>query len=177
MKQFLLFSALIIAVNSYSQKGDRHCCTIIDMSKEAGTFTIREINTGRIASFKPDALEGAELKVGDTIGAMFDARRVTSVKDTAITYDLMEAAVGDSCCMVMKLDSSLNEMSWRITAKNKSTGENIYFNVPRPLAARLSAGSIVYTQRSHGYAMIAAADADTTRKQLYGFPLLQEKSK
>jgi hypothetical protein len=177
MKQLLLFGALMISVNMYSQKAERHCCTIIDMARDAGTFTIRDINTGRIALFKPDALEGAELKVGDSVDVMFELRRVASVKDTATTYDLMDAARGDSCCVILKLDSALSESSWRVTAKNSSTGENIYFNVPKSLAARLNAGGIVYTQASHGYAMIAAADADTTKKQLYGFPLLQESSK
>lgn len=177
MKQFLLFGALMISINIYSQKADTHCCTIIDMSKEAGTFTIRDINSGRIASFKPDALEGAELKVGDSVDVMFDLRKVASVKDTATTYDLMDASYGDSCCVILKLDSTLNESSWRVTAKNNSTGENIHFNVPKSLAVRLNAGGIVFTQATHGYAMIAAVETDTTRKQLYGFPLLQESSK
>jgi len=174
MKQFLLFCALIISANVYSQRVSRHCCTIIDMTKEQGTFTIRDINTGRIALFKPDALEGAELKVGDSVNVMFDLRKVASVKDTAITYELMDAANGDSCCVILKLDSTLNESSWRVTAKNNSTGENIHFNVPKSLAARLNAGGIVYTQATHGYAMIAAVETDTTKRQLYGFPLLQE---
>jgi hypothetical protein len=175
MKQFLLFGALIFSLNSYPQNAARHCCTIIDMAKEAGTFTIREINSGRIALFKPDALEGAELKVGDTIDAMFGERKVASVKDTARSYELLDAATGDSCCVILNLDSTLNDTLWRITAKNNTTGEDIQFNVPKSLAARLSAGNIVYTQPSHGYAMITTDETDSAKKQLYGFPLLQEK--
>jgi hypothetical protein len=177
MKQFLLLAALLVSANLYSQKADKPCCTIIDMVKEAGTFTIRDVQSGRIVLFKPDALEGAELKVGDTVDALFDTRKVTSVKGVARSYDLMNAAMGDSCCVILKLDSVASEASWRITAKNNSTGENIHFNVPKTLAAKLSAGGIVYTQPSHGYAMIAAAETDTAEKQLYGFPLLQENSK
>lgn len=177
MKQFLLFSALTVSVNLYSQKADKACCTIIDMAAEAGTFTIRDINTGRIVLFKPDALEGAELKVGDSVNALFDTRKITAVKGVTRSYDLMNAPGGDSSCVILKLDSLVNEPSWKITAKNNSTGENIHFNVPKTLAARLTPGGIVYTQPTHGYAMIVAAQTDTTEKQLYGFPLLQEDSK
>jgi hypothetical protein len=177
MKQFFLLSALIISAGVYSQKADKPCCKIIDMVKEAGTFTIRDMNTGRIAMFKPDALEGAELKIGDTIGVMFNDRKITSVKGITRSYELLDAANGDSCCVILKVDSTIPDTLWRITAKNNSTGEDIQFNVPRPLATKLSAGTIVYTQPSHGYAMITAAETDTARKQLYGFPLLQEKEK
>jgi len=177
MKQFLVIGALIVSTGAYSQKSDKSCCTIIDMAKDAGTFTIRDVNTGKIALFKPDALDGAELKVGDTVDVKFDERKITSVKGYAKSYELLDAANGDSCCIILKLDSTVNETSWRITAKNNGTGENIQFNVPKSLAARLSAGNIVYTQASHGYAMIAAAETDTAKKQIYGFPLLQENSK
>jgi hypothetical protein len=177
MKQFLFFTALMVSGNLYSQKADRPCCTIIDLAKDAGTFTIRDANTGKIALFKPDALEGAELKVGDTVDVKFDERKITAVKGTAKSYDLIDAVNGDSCCVILTLDSTVNEFLWRITAKNNSTGQNIQFNVPKSLAARLTAGNIVYTQPTHGYAMIAMAVVDTAGKQLYGFPLLEEKSK
>ena len=177
VKQFLLFGALIFSAGLYSQKPATPCCTIIDMAKEAGTFTIRDVHTGKIALFKPDALDGAELKVGDTVDVKFEERKIVSVKGNAKMYDLMEASGGDSCCVILKLDSTVNDTSWRITAKNNSTGQQIQFNVPKSLAAQLNAGNIVYTQPTHGYAMISPASADTVRKQLYGFPLLQENAK
>ena len=177
MRALPVIGALIIFTNGYSQKADKPCCAIIDMNRESGTFTIRDANTGKIALFKPDALAGAELKVGDTVDVEFRVRKITSVKGSSKSYDLMDASNGDSCCVILKLDSTASETLWTITAKNNATGENIQFNVPKSLAARLSAGYTVYTQPSHGYAMIAAAETDTTQKQLYGFPLLQEKSK
>jgi hypothetical protein len=177
MKQFFLLSVLIFPAGVYSQKADNPCCNIIDMVKEAGTFTIRDMNTGRIAMFKPDALEGAELKIGDTVGAMFNDRKVTSIKGSTRSYELLDAENGDSCCVILKLDSTVIDTLWRITAKNNSTGEDIQFNVPKRLATKLSAGTIVYTQPSHGYAMITVAETDTAERKLYGFPLLQEKEK
>lgn len=177
MKHIFLIGALIICGNVYSQKPDRACCAIIDMAKEAGTFTIRDAYTGKIALFKPDALDGAELKVGDSVNVKFDDRKIIAVKGNAKSYDLMDASNGDSCCVILKLDSAVNDTSWKVTAKNNSTGENIRFNVPKSLAARLSAGNIVYTQPTHGYAMITASVADTAKRELYGFPLLQENSK
>jgi hypothetical protein len=177
MKQLFLLSVLIFPAGVYSQKTDSPCCNIIDMVKEAGTFTIRDMNTGRIAMFKPDALEGAELKIGDTVGAIFNDRKVTSIKGITRSYELLDAANGDSCCVILKLDSTVLDTLWRITAKNNSTGEDIQFNVPKRLATKLSSGTIVYTQPSHGYAMITVAEADTAEKKLYGFPLLQEKEK
>ena len=144
------------------------------MAKEAGTCTIRDNHTGRIQLFKPDALEVAELKVGDTVDAAFDTKKITSVKGILRSYDMLAASFGDSCCNILKLDSVMNESFWRITAKNNITGENIHFNVPKTLAAKLSTGGFVFTQPSHGYAMITAAHTDSTEKFLYGFPLLQE---
>lgn len=177
MKHVILIGALIVYGTVYSQQPGRHCCAIIDMAKEAGTFTIRDAHTGKIAVFKPDALDGAELKVGDSVDVKFDERRIVSVKGNVKSYDLMDASNGDSCCVILKLDSAVNDSSWTVTAKNNSTGENIQFNVPRSLAARLSAGNIVYTQPTHGYAMIATSISDSARKDLYGFPLLQENTK
>jgi len=147
------------------------------MSREAGTFTIRDNQSGRIHLFKPDALEGAELKVGDTVDAIFDTKKITAVKGVAKSYDLMDAMNGDSCCVILKLDSLQDEPSWRITAKNNTTGENIQFNVPKSIAARLNTGGVVLTQPSHGYAMISWAQSDTSARFLFGFPLLQEDSK
>ena len=177
MKHLLLCSALFVSVDLFSQKANDPCCTIIDMARETGTFTIRDNHSGRILLFKPDVLEGAELKVGDSVDALFDSKKITSVKGIAKSYELLEASDYDSCCVILKLDSVLNEASWRITAKNNTTGENIHFVVPKSLAARLSAGAVVYTQPSHGYAMIAAAQSDTTGRFLFGFPLLQEDGK
>jgi hypothetical protein len=177
MKHLSLITALLFSTSLFSQKLNHPCCTIIDMAKEEGTFTIRDINTGNIKLFKPDALEGAALKVGDTVDVMYDTKKVTAVNGISKSYDLLDAANGDSCCVILKMDSLMNEPSWKITAKNKTTGENIQFNVPKSLAARLTTGSIVYTQPTHGYAMIAASLSDTAQKNLYGFPFLQEEKK
>jgi hypothetical protein len=177
MKQLILLLTLLVSANLFSQNTKEPCCTIIDMLKEEGIFTIRDSRTGRIQTFKPDVLEGAELKIGDTVDAVFDTKKITSVKGASRSYDLMDAPVGDSCCVILKMDSVLNEPSWRITAKNNSTGENIHFNIPKNLAARLDTGYLVYSQSSHGYALISAALTDTTQKYVYGFPLLQESSK
>ena len=177
MKKLLLVAALLGSLNLLSQNAKVPCCTIIDMAKEEGTFTIRDNQSGRIHLFKPDALEGAELKVGDTVDAVFDTKKVTSVKGIAKSYDLMEAVNGDTCCVILKLDSLSNEPSWRITAKNNTTGENIQFNVPKSIAARLNTGGVVFTQPSHGYAMISWAQSDTSARFLLGFPLLQENNR
>lgn len=177
MKKVVFFAGLLASLNLFSQGPKEPCCTIIDMAKDEGIFTIRDSRTGRIQSFKPDVLEGAELKIGDTVDAVFDTKKITAVKGTLRSYDLMDVANGDSCCVILKMDSVLSEPSWRVTAKNNTTGENIHFNVPKSLAARLSAGYLVYSQSSHGYALISAALTDTTEKCLYGFPLLQDTAK
>ena len=178
MKTLLLIGGLVTSLNLFSQQAKVPCCTIVDLAKEEGIFTIRDSHTGRMQTFKPDALEGAELKIGDTVDAVFDTKKITSVKGTSRSYDLMDAPNGNDSCVILKMDSILNEPSWRITAKNNTTGENIHFNVPKTLAARLSPGNFVYTQPTHGYAMISAALSDsTTNKFLFGFPLLQETNK
>lgn len=175
MKSAVLFAALLASVNLIGQTSKEPCCTIIDLVKEEGVFTIRDSRTGRMQTFKPDVLEGAELKIGDTVDAVFDTKKITSVKGTSRSYDLMDAPNGNDSCVILKMDSVLNEPSWRVTAKNNTTGENIHFNVPKTLAARLSPGNFVYTQPTHGYAMISAALSDTaSNKFLFGFPLLQE---
>lgn len=157
---------------AYSQKGES--CVIIDVSKETGTFTIRDVKSGRIQTFKPDALEGAELKVGDSIRATFDSMTVVAVNGNARTYKLLEAQPGDSCCIIMKVDTVEDTSVVRITARNKTTGGNIYFNVPKPFASSVDSGWVVFTQPTHGYALIAA-QGDSTSRRLFGFPLLQEK--
>lgn len=169
-----IFFYLLIIFSGFSSTVLAQCCTIIDVTKEAGTFTIRDGNTGRIQVFKPDALEGAELKVGDSIHALFDTMKVVSVKGVARKYDLTDPVYGDSCCTIFRLDSIPGDSLMKVTAKNKTTGESIYFNVPGMLAAKLDSGEIVFTKPSHGYAMIAPMQKDSSRKLLLGFPLLQE---
>ena len=168
----ILLIILLSAQIAFSQKREP-CCTIIDMSKDEGTCTIRDRSTGRIQVFKPDALEGAELKVGDTVDVVFDLKKVTSVKGTEKSYDLLDPAVADSCCTVMKIDSIDKDSLYTVTARNNTTGENIHFRIPAILASQMRDGGLVFTKPSHGYAMIMAAEADTTKKALYGFPLLQ----
>ena len=168
---FLLIIALY-AQNAFAQKKDARC-TIIDMSKDEGTFTIRDRSSGRIQVFKPDALEGAELKVGDTVDVLFDLKKVTSVKGSEKSYDLLDPAFADSCCTVIKIDSVDKDSLFTVTARNNTTGENFNFRIPAVLASQMKDGALVFTKPSHGYAMIIAAEADTTRRALYGFPLLQ----
>jgi hypothetical protein len=176
MKRFLLYMAFLVVNSAMAQKASEPCCTIIDLEKEEGTFMIRDRNTGRIQVFKPAALEGAELKVGDTIDADFDGKKITAVKGVSRSYDLFDATELDSCCMILKIDTLQNDIA-HVTAKNNTTGEKIRFNLPKLLAGRLTEGGIVFTQPSHGYAMIATTQADTTQTLLFGFPLLQETAK
>lgn len=173
MRTILILHILLSGLMAYSQKNQS--CVIIDVSKEAGTFTIREVRSGRMQTFKPDALDGAELKVGDSIRAAFDSMKVVAVNGTARTYRLLDAQAGDSCCIVVSVGAAEDSSVARITAKNNTTGGYIYFNVPKPLAASLDTGRIVFTQPTHGYAMIAT-QGDSTSRRLFGFPLLQEKS-
>jgi hypothetical protein len=174
MRRLLLYFAVFTANAAFSQKVSEPCCTIIDVQKEAGTFTIRDKGTGRIQLFKPDALEGAELKVGDTIDADFDLKRITSVKGITRSYELLDASPLDSCCVILKIDTAENSNSL-VTARNNSTGEKIRFSLPKMLASRLTEGNMVFTQPSHGYAMIIGKmEDDTTKTFLFGFPLLQE---
>lgn len=172
MRTIFFLLSLCCGIAAYSQKNQ--CCTIIDISKEAGMFTIRDINSGRMQTFKPEALEGAELKVGDSVGAMFDSMKVVAVNGTTRAYRLLDASAGDSCCIIVRVDTVEDAPVVKITAKNNSTGEHIYFNVPKPMAASLDIGRIVFTQASHGYAMIAT-QSDSTTRRLFGFPLLEEK--
>ena len=148
-------------------------CTVIDMSKAEGTFTIRDSRSGRIYAFKPDALEGAELKVGDSIDVSFNDMKVTAVKGTQKNYELLDAPLADSCCTVSKLDTAAADSLIVVIAKNNRTGEDILFHVPLSFGALVHEGNIVFTRPSHGYAMIVS-NTDSTRRTLYGFPLLQE---
>lgn len=161
---------------SFGQNAKPQCCTIIDMSKEKGTFTIRDIKSGRIQLFKPDALDGAELKIGDTVDAKFELMKTVSVKGASKSYDLLDASYGDSCCIIIKMDTILPDSVFKVTAKNISSGQHIYFNAPFALRPAVDSGVKVFTQASHGYAMIASK-ADSTRTMLFGFPLLQENNK
>lgn len=176
MKNLLFIFLMTGSINGFAQDTIVPCCRVIDMEKEAGTFTIRDSRTGRISMFKPDALEGAELTIGDTVDVVYDIAKVSSVKGISRSYDLLPPVYGDSCCIVLKFDSVNNEPMIRVTAKNNVTGENIYFNLPADLGERIGEGSMVFTRPSHGYAMItAAAQTDTTQKIVYGFPMLAKK--
>ncbi|MBL7698806.1 MAG: hypothetical protein JNK79_11625 [Chitinophagaceae bacterium] len=173
MKKILLQLFGLLAAASSLQSANGQCCTIIDMAKEAGTFTIRDSRSGRIQLFKPDALEGAELKIGDSVDVKFDSMKVVSVKGVAKTYDLLEPLYNDSCCVVMKLDTLMPDSVFRVTARNISSGKSIYFNLPSTLRPSLDSGTVVFMHPSHGYAMVATR-TDSTRKALFGFPVLEK---
>lgn len=173
IRHLLLLLLVVNAGQLYSQTSAKPCCTIIDLSKEDVTFTIRDRITGRIQQFKPDALEGAELKVGDSVDVVYDAKKIISIKGNEKSYQLLDAPLNDSCCVVMKVDSASTDSLFTVVAKNSSTGENIHFKVPALFASQIKNGEIIFTRPSHGYAMIATAESDTTKKVLYGFPLLQ----
>lgn len=157
-----------------SQNTSTACCTIIDLSNEEGTFTIRDIHTGRIVLFKPDALEGAELKVGDTVDATYESKKITRVKGSPKSYELLDPAFADSCCIILKVDSLAKDSMFTITARNNVTGSNFHFKVPKPIATHLNNGEYVFTRPTHGYAMVALQAADTaSARLLFGFPMLQ----
>lgn len=172
MRSILLLFMISVAT-LFLQQANAQCCTIIDMARDNGTFTIRDKSSGRIQSFKPDALEGAELKVGDTVDAKFDLMQTISVKGVAKTYNLLEPVYGDSCCIITKFDLVLPDSVLRITAKNISSGQHIYFDIPAMLRSTLDSGATVFTQTSHGYAMVTNR-VDSTRRKVFGFPLLEK---
>src|ERR1044071_1184653 len=122
LAHFIVLSGILICQEVHSQ-----CCTIIDIAQDSGLFSIRDNKSGRIQAFKPDALEGAELKVGDSIDAKFDSMKVVRVKGVSRSYDLLDPMYSDSCCVVTLLDTLSADSAYKITARNISTGENIFF--------------------------------------------------
>jgi hypothetical protein len=180
MRYYLFLVPLILwsPGQLFSQKTKESCCAIIDMDKENRTFTLRDRNTGRITVFKPDALEGADLRVGDEVNASMAERKTLSIKGAAKIYALTEPEFGDPCCMITIIEPGTGEPSVTlVTAKNISSEEQFRFNVPRSMAVRLNIGGAVFKQPTHGYAMVPASLTDTSGKYLYGFPMLQQPVK
>lgn len=162
--------AFVSSLLVYFQEPVRSCCTIIDINKDSGIVVIRDIKSGWLKSFKPAALEFAELNVGDSVDVSIPLHQVSRVKKAARVYPLMELSIGEACCKVieMKMDST----EGLVVARNVEGGD-LRFTVPDSLARKLVPGNDVFTSPTHGFAMFVAAGADSTKKLVYGFPLLQ----
>lgn len=146
---------------------------IIDMQKDSGVVVIRDQQSGIIQMFRPHALEIAALNVGDTIQISSRSTHVNLVRGVRKNYPLLQPDYGLPCCTITKIAPG-DPCCYTITALNV-TGEKFRFHVPDSLAMRLVTTGKVYTQPSHGYAMIYAGSmGDSTFRQLYGFPLLQQ---
>jgi hypothetical protein len=85
----------------------------------------------------------------------------------------MNAPLTDSCCVVTKMDTVATDSVVTVVAKNKLTNEDIRFHVPLTFAVNVHEGNTVFTNPSHGYAMLLT-NTDSTSKALFGFPLLED---
>lgn len=175
MKTFFVFM-LMMGFNStivFSQKQADPCCSIIDFDKEKGIVTVRDKISGRISQFKPQALQAAELKVGDTVDASAATRKITFVNGIATVHEMIEPEYSVPCCSIVEMSSDPAEPCCQIvSAKNTATGESFQFRVPKNFASQLNDSSEVFTQPSHGYAMVSATALNSSEKNYYGFPIL-----
>jgi hypothetical protein len=148
-------------------------CTIIDINKDSGTVLIRDFRTGWLKLFKPEALEFAELKIGDSIEAFPTLQQVSKVKQAPRRYPLIQPTFGTPCCEVLEIRAS-NSMSL-ITASS-STGEKLRFEMPDSLSKKITPGSKLFTSPTHGYAMLMLTQgSDSTSMYVYGFPFLADE--
>lgn len=152
-------------------QADSAFATIIDMNKDSAVAVVRGHRQGWIKQFRPDALDVSELKVGDTLRVSWEIGQVSSFKGNPRRYPLLPVAVKDPCCDVVEVKAGVGGVS-EVLAKTV-TGEPLRFMVTDTLASQIFTGQKVYTQPSHGYAMLLIG-RDSTRLPLYGFPLLQQ---
>jgi len=161
----LLITALI-AIGALRQ--DREpCCSVIDINKDSGIVLVRDFTKSWITAFRPNALELAGLRVGDTVDVSLEIQQVSRVKGQPRSYKLTQPRYADPCCEVLRILPGSSQ--YTITAA-KTGGDSIQFKLPDSLAAALMIGNNVYTSPTHGYAMIRALlHQDTV---FYGFPLM-----
>ena len=169
IKYLIIVIIIASAKIGYSQ-ADAPCCTVIDMVKDSGTVLIRDYREGWIKRFKPDALEFASLKIGDSVYASAQLQQVSKVNGMARRYPLMQPLYRQPCCEITYILQGHPQFT--ITAR-KTTGDTLQFQIPDSLATALIIGSPIYTSPSHGYAMVLAPTA-TPDSIFYGFPFLQQ---
>lgn len=168
-----LLVMLILPLMITAQDTTFRASVIIDMHKDSGVVVIRDYQSGLIQMFRPHALEIAALNVGDTIQISAQSTHVNLVRGIKKNYPLLQPDYGLPCCTITKIAPG-DPCCYTITALNVN-GEKFSFHVPDSLAVSLNTIGKVYTQPSHGYAMIhVASKSDSTFRQLYGFPLLQQ---
>lgn len=154
----------------FFQEPAHSSCTIVDINEDSGLVVIRDIRSGWLKSFRPSALEFAELNIGDSVEASVLLQQVSRVRKTPRVYPLLNPFIGDPCCKVVDLKRDSTEAL--VTARNAEGGD-LRFSVPDSLRRWLLVDSNVFTSPTHGFAMfVAASAADSTKKVVYGFPLL-----
>lgn len=174
----LLLLACIQTLGLSAQKSQLDFAAIIDIDKDAGTVLIRNPTTGRINLFKPDALELAELKVGDTVHVSDSAAKISRLKGTSSQYSLTPPEYTSACCSIVSIEAAKHDQCCAVAiVKNDSTGELFKFSLFKSSDSLLKVKTPVFTRESVGYAMVAASSAeDTVSKVFYGFAILPQNT-
>lgn len=170
----MLLSVFLFGLELNAQQPPSFCCTVIDIRKDSGTVIIRNHQERWISSFKPSALEFAEVAIGDSVGASIVLRQVNKLKGRATVYPLLQPYFGLPCCEVLRVDG---EGILRTITATTSGGDSIKFEAPDTLTSKMKPGSKIYTSAGHGFAMVLEAAAkDSSLMLYYGFPLLAKES-
>jgi hypothetical protein len=170
IKSIALLLALCAAFRGMAQDTLASRFTIIDISKDSGTVLIRSHESAWLKLFKPDALEFAGLKIGDTIEVSNTLQQVKRVKNEIRRYPLLEPYLGNPCCEVVGPEPLPSK---RIYVATNSDGGRFRFELPDTIAVMVSPGFRLFTSPTHGYAMISLPrPTDSTQHIVYGFPIL-----
>ena len=169
----LLILTIALSFGFASAQDNLPCCTIIDINKDSSLVLIRNHETGWMKTFKPEALDLAELHVGDSIDVSVALNQVNRLKNKPRVYPLLAPKIDSVCCEVLEVQKTTEQSL--VLAKSRE-GMQVRFSMPDSIASFISAGQKLYTTSSHGYAMLFVQPAaDSTGVQVYGFPFLPEQ--
>ena len=136
---------------------------------------VRGVKTGRTVQFVGTDHAGASALDKLSIGNRVRMRAGNGTTSIGSTYTIVEPVLMNACCSVVKVSADGN-----VIAKNSSTGDSFYFNVPDPnIRASLHAGQSVATDRDGRWAFIrtTAVRGLAGQQATYSFPIRRDGGK
>lgn len=199
MKKYILPVLVAFTSAVFAQNPGEPCCAVIGVNTKSNTVIARDNTTGRLFSFKADAMDIRSVRLKDPVTSNKDLTTVTAVNSVARKYNsepvndvrfnygepindikrttaepvngLVHINWAEPCCAITKIDN-LEPCCNIVTAKNKTTGATLQFKVPKPVLSTVKLGDPVYVEPCCAMAIVQSGyQSSGNQLNSFGYPI------
>lgn len=197
-KIFLTVPVIMIACTCFAQNPVEPCCAVVGINSANNTIIARNNETGRLFSFKTDAMDIRSIRLKDPVTTSQDMSVITAINGAVRKYNsepvnnirlnysepindiktnnnpvngIVRINWAEPCCGIIQIDNQ-EPCCALVTAKNSTTGETIKFKAPKLVLGPVKMGDPVYSEPCCSMAIVQSSyQSSGNQLNSFGYPI------